>query len=235
MASACHTPAPVAVEYAGSLQALMMQGQTQARVQPDTLVAQRPHLWGLGAATDLHGEWLIRDGEPHLSQVLGDSLHHSDGRGQTATLLVWSQVRAWEAGQVPPGLDQGALARWIADQAALHQLPVEGPFPLRLRGPVEQLHWHVIDLPDSLQGQSAGHAAHMRHAQRGSLQADTVDIFGFYSTQHQRVFTHQGASLHLHLFLDPGNAHVDALRTGQGLEILWPSRGGGKGGMRHAE
>jgi len=225
--SACQPSAPVSVAHVGSLHTIMMENQTGAQVQIDTLLARRDHLWGLGAATDLQGEWLIWAGEPHLSRVLPDSqapkLAHTRGSGETATLLVWSQVKRWERGKVPADLTMRQLGQWMADQASLHQLPIQGPFPIRLSGPVADLRWHVIARLDSLLDQAQGHAAHMRYAQRGRLVQDSVQIFGFFSTQHERVFTHMGEMLHLHAYFAPGNAHIDTLRTGAGMTIWWPA------------
>lgn len=223
--SGCQQSTPVTVNHAGALMEIMMQGKTHARVMPDTLIAGTPNLWALGATTDLKGEWLIRQSQPHLSQVQEGKLVHTKGAEQTAALLVWSQVSEWKEQDIPSGLDQKALGDWIVNQSEQHGLSPDSPFPIRLMGEVDTLAWHVINVPDSLLTQALGHAAHQRHAMRGQLAKQEVEIFGFFSTKHERVYTHMGDKLHLHIFLDPGNAHIDEMKTGEGMKILWPKEG----------
>ena len=75
---------------------------------------------------------------------------------------------------------------------------------------------HVQNLTEG----AAVHApADARRSQKKyTLENETVEVFGFFSTEHQGVFTHHDTFLHLHLRTQDGQkmGHLETLRWAPG-------------------
>jgi len=48
-------------------------------------------------------------------------------------------------------------------------------------------------------------------------------VVGFFSRNHEGVFTHSGSRAHLHVVLEKGDSgHVDELRAGPQVKLILP-------------
>ena len=90
-------------------------------------------------------------------------------------------------------------------------------------GRVTGLEYHVVN-GDRLVKVSYSREDHLAAAIRRSLSNTTITLLGFYSEQHQGIFTHQGSKAHIHCFRDdpPVSGHVDDVTLPAGTIIMFP-------------
>lgn len=199
------------VQYAGTLRAIMKQGDLSTKLQIDAL--RSVGIYGLGPATNLDGEWVIWDGQGYHSYAReGKLITDNPVQGQLA-MGVWANMNEF----VPKrqrirfkSLEE--LERKIALVAHEAGIDTNQAFPFLLEGRAV-VHWHVIHWP--LNNSIHTHEKHQKSGLNGKRRVKNGRIIGFYSAQHAGIFTHHSTRLHLHL-LDlesPLAAHIDKLKT----------------------
>lgn len=214
----------VTIQTYGELRAMMHEGKTDGVVTLSRV--QTPNAYALGALSGLRGEvtilkgsaWLAYPGEGDATRV-----EVVPSSPETAALLVAADVATWVdipvAGDIPwASIDQDVEA--LAKQAGVD---VEQPFPLLIEGELFDLKWHVIDGRRATPGPSS-HAQHMQMAAKGTSTATRGTLLGFFSKQHQGIFTHHGDNTHFH-FVDTENkltGHVDAVSIRKGAILKVP-------------
>jgi acetolactate decarboxylase len=187
------------------------------------------NLYALGVAADLRGELLTWNGATTLTTVLpaGKTSTRPAPVGTQAALLVSAQVPRWQAISVPAALrGLPELERLVARTAAQRGLDTTQPLPFRLSGRPLAVRYHVMDWPRP----AAQHTMqdHKKYAVQGQFgPGQPVEILGFFSRNHQSVFTHHTTFLHMHA--RPAGqafaAHVDSLRFGPDAATLYlPAR-----------
>jgi alpha-acetolactate decarboxylase len=210
------------VKHQGTLKQIM-SGNLEATTSLDSLQSL-PHLYALGALEHLEGEIQVFDGISYVSKstaaasvVLESTFDHK------AALLVYAQVPEWsEAITLEHFSENSALEKQIKAAAILQGIAVEQPFPFLLKGTAATLDWHVIKWVkgDTLHN----HKKHKTNGAQGALENRDVEVIGFYSANHQTVFTHHSTFLHLHFKTDDPQivaGHVDGL-TGDQLQLYLP-------------
>jgi hypothetical protein len=211
------TSAPPEVRWFGALRAIVHEGQTEAQVQLPSAVSA--HSWAVGALGGLRGEITVRDGEVWLGLPRDGQVEVIRGPvpDEGATLLVIAEVPAWEELPIERDVPYTSLDAFLAEQLRQRGFSPDAPVPIRISGPVPEVRWHVVD---------GWHADHSRHALNGVLLDQEVELVGFFSTRHQGVFTHQGASSHFHVIVEQPalTGHVDEVRLGAGARLWLPRR-----------
>jgi acetolactate decarboxylase len=212
-ASASRAQPPV-VQHYGAMRNFMMQGDLAGKVQLDTLA--RTHLYGLGVAEGLKGEYLLWDGRAARTRVAPTTGTTTDtawtGR---AALLVTSRVSRWQPAEPVPAAvtDLPALEQFIVERAARQGLDTSQAFVFRLEGKPEQVQWHVMEWPG---GAAKQHTMqnHKQYAATGQLNQRAVELLGFFSRNHHGVFIHHTSLMHLHgrPMGEAFAAHVDDVR-----------------------
>lgn len=202
-------PAPRApvITVDGALRELMHGGPTDGRVALADVVT--PTTIAIGALDGLRGEVTVLDGQVHASRVEDGAVVAADARAARAALLVRAEVPAWRGIQVNSPIAARDFDRAIA--ALLAREGITGATPFVLEGTFSELRAHVVDGPHS-HGAPSGIAFD---------QPGPAVLVGFFSTEHEGVFTHMGATTHLHVLTALGTAHVDhvALDTGATLRV----------------
>jgi acetolactate decarboxylase len=198
------------VRFAGALKNSMHQGDLSEKVRLDSLNTQG--IYGLGAATDLRGEWVIWDGQAWLSRVEAGKIVTERRDTGSATLLVWSKMPCSLNGDTSISFkDEASLQQAIIAMATARGIDIREPFPFWLEGEAE-INWHVINWPagDSVHT----HEKHQKAGIQGRSKLKNAQIIGFYSPKHAGIFTHHSTRLHMHL-LDtnaPLAAHIDGIK-----------------------
>ncbi|MFQ5627907.1 MAG: acetolactate decarboxylase [bacterium] len=208
------------VRYRGALKNAMQEGDISAKIDLDSL-ANRKHLYALGAVENLKGEILIFDGKPFVSTVVDSIVGISSSFSHKATLLVYVQVARWHEVAIPSSIvTSKQLEDFIASETQKRKLA--NPFPFLLKGRPAHLEWHVIDWPEG----DSDHT-HEKHKQSGvnnSLSSEEVDVLGFYSEQHHGIFTHHSTNMHLHFKTRSGDlaGHVDDIELDGKMKLYLP-------------
>jgi acetolactate decarboxylase len=210
------------VNHIGALKTIM-SGNITSVINLDSL-ANKEHLYALGAAANLEGEIQIFDGQPSNSYVADSSLHLSDNYKSKAALLVYAQVAQWEAFTLENITTKEQLEKVIFKTAANYKLNTEQPFPFLLEGSVARLDWHVINWKkgDSIHS----HKKHKESGLNGTLENKAVQILGFYSSKHKAIFTHHTTNMHLHFKTDDllVAGHLDDLQLDGSITLKLPKQ-----------
>jgi acetolactate decarboxylase len=211
-----------AVQVYGAMRNFMKGNDFGGKVQLSTLT--RPHLYGLGVASGLRGELLAWDGTITLTTVApgGKTTSRPAPAASQAALLVTSEVAHWQAVPLPTAVaDVATLERLITRAAAQRGLDTTTALPFRLSGRPIAVHYHVMDWPGSTTQHTMEN--HKQYAVKGTFVNEAVEVLGFFSRQHQSIFTHHSTFLHMHA-RPAGRAfagHVDDLRFAPGAATLY--------------
>ena len=87
-----------------------------------------------------------------------------------------------------------------------------------VRGSFPHLQYHVINFDANLGTISN----HREGAYEGQLRGEQVTILGFYSRQHEGLFTHHGSYTHMHVRNQQGTVmgHLDEIELGSSTFTL---------------
>lgn len=181
-----------------------------------------PNLYALGALEGLSGEILILNGEPYNGLANQGRLVFDKSFDKKATLLVSSQVDEWEIITLKETFNNlKELQAVISAQGKAAGIDVLKPFPFMIKGNFQSIDWHVINAKEA---EAQNHEAYKKAGLKGSEEGTDTQILGFYSSQHEGIFTHHGSYLHLH-FLSADEStmgHVDELVQNGVFELFLP-------------
>lgn len=205
----------------GAMRNVMWKGERFARIDFDTL-QRRENLFALGPLENLTGEFLILDGRPYVARVQNNQVTVDSSFNIRAPFAGYAYIPQWKSAAWPDSV------RTLSQLDAFFDQRIDKaaePFFFRLRAVVDSATYHVMALPPGSDPRTPDEV----HAQ-GRVYFQTtkqpVEILGFYSTQHQGIFTHHSTHSHLHILsLDRKHlGHLDhvVLQTGR-VELFIPA------------
>ncbi len=212
----------VPVESIGTLKQIMQEGDIEAKIDLQTL-AGKPQLYGIGAAENLKGEIMIWKGKAFLTTVAGSGLATYDGFKKSASLLVYSEVPAWDSLPLPPQIDELAkLEEFLLQSAQRAGVDTNHPFPFLLKGRPEMVSWHVVNWDENDPVHT--HAKHLQSGMRSGWKNTPTEVIGFYSPT-PGVFTHHDSRIHLHVTTPDRRlvAHLDQATGINGMNLYLPA------------
>jgi acetolactate decarboxylase len=210
---------------AGAARNVMMGTDLSPHVQLDTLL-DHPHLFALGPVEDLQGEITVFDGQAFTATATPSGIITQVSPGIRAPFLVYAYVPRWAAYEMDHHIDgPKALETVIDSLGQAHGYGAEEAFPFRLSGQWDQVDYHII-MRDKTEEQHS-HAAHDRAKRRFTLEQVTGDIVGFFSRNHQGVFTHKGQFIHPHFLAADRSTtgHLDGLQHHGRYTVYLPATG----------
>jgi alpha-acetolactate decarboxylase len=173
---------------------VMWKGELQGKINLDT-ITNRKGLYGLGPNAFLDGEILINNGVTYLSQVTSDStMVVKKNNTIKAPFFVYANVNDWERMALPNNIKTIKDLEQFIDSITKDK---KRPFAFKLIGSITNGIIHVQNLPKGVKVSSPDEA-HQGQV-NFSLENEEVEIIGFFSTEHQGVFTHHDSFLHMHL------------------------------------
>lgn len=197
-----------AVNIIGAMKNVMWKGELRGQIDLDT-ISNRTGLYGLGPESFLKGELLINDGQSYVSRVTSDStMNVQKTFAVSAPFFVYANVTEWNEIELPTSISTiGDLEQFIDYRTK----DFKRPFAFKVVGEVSSATFHILNLPegtkvsspeDAHQGQTNYH-----------LTNDQVELIGFFSTEHQGIFTHHDSFLHIHLISEDESkmGHLDEL------------------------
>lgn len=111
-----------------------------------------------------------------------------------APFFVYANVEEWKAVEIPETInDLKALESFIDEQSK----SMKRPFAFKVSGRVSHANIHIQNLPPGSKVTSP-QEAHVGQTDYG-LTNVPVDMVGFFSTEHQTVFTHHDIFIYIHL------------------------------------
>jgi len=208
------------LSFVGSQRQTILTGDRTAHLDLRTL-KDRPHLYGIGPIQGLSGEVTIADSRPSLSHVGADHLIHvSESYDAGVPFFVWAEVPAWQTRGVPEEVrSYDELEKFVGEAGATAGLTQA--FPFVMRGRPELINFHIVNATSDT---PAGLEAHKKIQIPFELHGEDVALVGFWSGQHQGIFTPMGTNMHVH-FQTPSNdvsGHVQGLKLAQGMTLGLP-------------
>ncbi len=200
------------IQIAGAMKNVMWKGELEGIINLDT-IADKNGLYGLGPLSYLTGELLINNGTSYVSTVTSDTtMSVQIASNVSAPFFVYGNVTEWCEIELPdtvntiPGLEQ-----FVDNQT----IELKRPFAFKLIGKVDSANIHIQNLPAGTEVSSPDEA---HQGQTNYLiENEDVEIIGFFSTEHQGVFTHHDSYLHMHLITrdERKMGHLDELQIGK--------------------
>ncbi|RZL34969.1 MAG: alpha-acetolactate decarboxylase [Pedobacter sp.] len=182
---------------------VMKKGQLQGTISLDT-IADKKNLYGLGPKEFLKGELLILDGISYVSSINPDqTIKIEKNYDAKAPFFVYANNNSWKEITLPKNiLTLEDLERFIDENSK----QIIRPFVFKLKGNFSKVNFHIQNLPDGSVVKSPKDA----HQGQGKFERTHVngELIGFFSTQHQTIFTHHDTFLHIH--------YIDEKRTEMG-------------------
>lgn len=205
----------------GSLHDLM-QGNLKATISLKDF-AKTPHLYAVGALENLKGEVQIFDGKSLVSRKSDEMVLIDKTFNSSAALLVYAVVEEWQEIKIPSMIKSHKQFEIFVQQAAEKAgLDTTKPFPFLLSGDILKLDWHIVFWDEN----NTNHTeqSHVNSGLNGVLANGEVEILGFYSQNHEGVFTHKGQKTHMHFHTKSTKlaGHVDSIFLGAYMTLKLP-------------
>jgi acetolactate decarboxylase len=173
---------------------VMWKGELYGKIQLDTINPKKG-LYGLGPEAYLRGEIVINNGKTYVSRVLTDStMTVKEIKNAKAPFFVYANVNDWNKIKLPSSVKSIKELEAFIDSKTKDK---KRPFAFKLEGSVSKAIIHIQNLPKETRV-SSPKEAHQGQTNY-TLENENTEIIGFFSTQHQGVFTHHDSFLHMHL------------------------------------
>lgn len=195
----------------------------KATILLDTL-PERKNLFGIGPYGKMQGEITVLNGKPYLSAVQADGTAIvSKNWKAEAPFFVYANVDRWKSYPVNTEIKNiSDLQRVIEDLASQNGYALSTPFPFRISGTFTELTTHVVTPRSAdIAGYKAG-----RNQENYSVSKEKGELLGFYSQQHQGIYTHKDSYIHVHFINNKRTVmgHVDKIAVAKSkLIVMFPS------------
>jgi acetolactate decarboxylase len=205
----------------GVLREIMMENKL------DTYIAlndfeKTEHFYAIGALKQLTGEIMIMDSQPILSKVSNGEITIKKDFNDDAILIIDSTVNEWEEVNFTDSInDLANLQSSIKAMAEDQGLDTSKPFPFMLEGGFTKVNWHIINAAEATE---QNHEAYKKAGIEGYSINEKGRMLGFYSENHEGIFTHHGSYLHVHFVNDSVTkmGHVDQLIITEPMVLSLP-------------
>ncbi|RZT00249.1 acetolactate decarboxylase [Aquimarina brevivitae] len=204
----------------GAMKNVMWKGELGGVINLDT-IANKNGLYGLGPLSYLKGELLINNGKSYVSRVTSDSTMTVEKSDMvSAPFFVYGNVTEWHKIDLPAEVNTiKAVTQFIDDNTSAY----EKPFAFKIIGKVSTAQIHIQNLPEGMTVSSPteAHQGQTNYV----INDEDVEIIGFFSKEHQGIFTHHDAWLHMHLITKDESkmGHVDTLFPA-GMTLYLPKK-----------
>jgi alpha-acetolactate decarboxylase len=182
---------------------------------------ERKNIYAVGPVAGLDGEITAIDGKFHIARVKHGEIKTDSDLSATASFLVWSEVSAWK----PPVLlgkevdNHAQLEKQIEFLALKGGVDTNKPFPFIIEGIIESVDYHIL-IPKKPHQPDSGH---IDSAKKISSKDVAAKVIGFFSKNHEGIFTHRGSAAHLHILESNGySGHVDEIVLNAEARVSFP-------------
>jgi acetolactate decarboxylase len=217
--TASAAPRSYSVSWQGALRAVH-GGDVSGKV-PLQQFFERKNIYAVGPVAELDGEITAIDGKFHIARVKHGEIKTDEDLSTTASFLVWSEVSAWKQ-PVDLGKKVGnhaELEKQIEFLAVKEGVDTTNPFPFIIEGIIESVDYHILVPKKSHQAESS----HIDSAKKISSKGVAAKIIGFFSKNHEGIFTHRGSAAHLHIIESNGySGHVDEIVLNPEARVSFP-------------
>lgn len=182
------------VKIAGAMKNVMHKGELFGTISLDT-ISDKSHLYGIGPLEYLKGEILIYDGKSYLSTVSTSSTMQVRENYQVkAPFFVYANITKWKEASLPD-----SIQTILQLDSYLHHTTQNSsrPFAFKISAMLEIGDIHIVNLPAGTEIHSPEDAH--KNQQTFKIINEQSEMIGFFSTEHQGIFTHHDSYIHMHL------------------------------------
>lgn len=203
----CNHHETSSIKVAGQMRDVMWKGELAGRISTDTI--DDPTAYGLGPIEFLKGEVLLFEGQTFISEVIDSSTHIvKQKKSIKAPFFVYSSQSELTELTVPHDKLTLKSTEEFIDSSFNNY---DQPLLVRIDGSFEKLSVHSVNLPKGSSVSSPSEA----HKGLTTYEFDNISgsIIGFFSRNHQAVFTHHDSYFHAHFISDDRKTmgHVDSV------------------------
>lgn len=178
----------------------------------DTIIS-KTHLYGLGPYDKMKGEITVVDGTPYLATAFVDGKYEIKQNWDVRSpFFVYSVVPKWQAFPIEASFTTlEEIQNTITSVAQENGYDLTEPFAVKIEGEFDQITAHIVTPRNpEVEGYRPG-----VKSQKFPLSQSKGEIIGFYSRNHQGIFTHSNSYVHLHFIKADKSfmGHVDAIQT----------------------
>ncbi len=212
------------MSFVGSQRQTIMTGDRADHLDLRTLKG-RSHLYGIGPIEGLTGEVTIADSRPSLARVGDDHLVHvTESYEAGVPFFVWAEVSMWQTQELPDDVrTYGELEKFVGEAGT--RTGLSQAFPFVMTGRPELIDFHIVNATPAT---PPGPEAHKKIQIPFDLHGQDVRFVGFWSRQHQGIFTPMGTNMHVHFqrLDNKVSGHVQGLNLAQGMKLGLPKGDG---------
>ena len=182
------------VKMVAAMKDVMWRGELGSKIDLDT-ISDREGLFGIGPLVGLRGELMIYDGKCFVSRAdIDSSMIVDESFNVSAPFFVYSNINEWREVQIPEDVVSLKDLEQFIDSSYKDR---NEPFTFKLEGRAKQAKIHLQNLPEGaiVSSPTEAHQGQLDY----ELDDRDVKIIGFFSRNHQGVFTHHDSFIHLHL------------------------------------
>ncbi len=208
------------IKIAGAMKNVMWHGKLAGIINIDT-ISDKTGLYGIGPLAYLRGEILINNGTAYVSKVISKTeMQVEENTKIEAPFFVFGNVTKWEKYQLPDSVHN---INSLENHLDYISKSFKGPFVFKLKGRIKSATIHIQNLPlgTMVSSPDQAHQGQVKYL----LKNTDVEIIGFFSTEHQAVFTHHGSFTHMHLISDDKKemGHLDEVEfISQKMDLFLP-------------
>jgi acetolactate decarboxylase len=206
------------VKIVGAMRNVMHKGELFGTINIDT-IKNKTHLYGLGPVEYLTGEIMIWDGKGYKSNAVSDtSMQVIETMEMKAPFFGYANIASWTERKIPDSISNVKQLENYLNQITINY---PRPFLFKMEAMVDSATIHIVNLPKGTKVSSPEEA----HKEQKSyvLTNKSVELLGFFSTEHQAIFTHHDTYVHVHLITTDKRqmGHLEELMLTKGTAKLY--------------
>ncbi|MDF0708354.1 acetolactate decarboxylase [Flagellimonas okinawensis] len=180
----------------------------------DTL-SNKKHLYGMGPYDKMKGEITVVDGHPYYASAFTEGAYQvGESWDIKSPFFVYGSVDQWKMFKIEGVFNSvGDIQQKVEQIAQEYGLDSNQAFPFRVTGNFDDLTAHIVTprLPE-VDGYREG-----VKSQKFSFKDTKGELIGFYSKNHQGIFTHTDSFVHIHFLMKDKTfmGHLDQITTAQ--------------------
>lgn len=201
---------PYNVKVAGKAKNVMTGISLENNIRLDTILA--PGIYGLGPKENLQGEITVVDGVPYVSTVENGKMVTRIDSSVSAPFFVYSPFKYRKVRETVSWRSVKDIEHTLKRLKNYFNIPKNQAFPFVVEAEFSKIQIHVI-MRDTNEKEHS-HEAHMKAKVPFEYKSIRGRLIGFYSTEHEGIFTHKGSHVHVHFLSDDGKitGHLDNIR-----------------------
>jgi len=211
------------VKHSGDRMDIIKQGNFSGTIDLQDL-ENIDNLFAIGPLEGLKGEITINNSKPSISTLTQDKQQKDIASFKhKAIFLVYGSVKEWQEIVINKELiSLNEIEQFVKEHAENHDLPLNKPFPFKIKGVAERITYHVIYKQDN---KPHSKREHQRSKVKFSKTNESNTIVGFWSgAEGEGVYTHPNKKTHMHYISNysKDSGHIDAIKLNSGAVLFIP-------------